>query len=103
VKLSTKRPFSREQRLTIIHGMLIFVLIVVVLQLWLLTATMNAWLSCPSPDGFPGGRIQARCDNRPAERLWRILPPGGSALWSYSLATGPSSRAPSRWAGNCRC
>jgi hypothetical protein len=39
-----KRPFSRDQRLTIIHGMLIFVLIVVVLQLWLLTATMNAWL-----------------------------------------------------------
>ena len=41
---STKRPFSREQRLTIVHGMLIFVLIIVVLQLWLLTATMNAWL-----------------------------------------------------------
>jgi hypothetical protein len=40
----TKRPFSRDQRLTVIHGMLIFVLIVVVLQLWLLTATMNAWL-----------------------------------------------------------
>ena len=39
-----KRPFSRDQRLTIIHGMLVFVLIVVVLQLWLLTATMNAWL-----------------------------------------------------------
>ena len=39
-----RRPFSREQRLTIIQGMLVFVLIVVVLQLWLLTATMNAWL-----------------------------------------------------------
>jgi hypothetical protein len=38
------RPFSREQRFTIIQGMLVFVLIVVVLQLWLLTATMNAWL-----------------------------------------------------------
>lgn len=41
---SAKRPFSREQRTTIVHGMLFFVLIVVVLQLWLLTATMNAWL-----------------------------------------------------------
>ena len=41
---STRRPFSREQRLTIVHGMSIFVVIVVVLQLWLLTATMNAWL-----------------------------------------------------------
>jgi hypothetical protein len=30
--------------MTVIHGMLIFVLIIVVLQLWLLTATMDAWL-----------------------------------------------------------
>jgi hypothetical protein len=44
VNARARRPFSREQRLTIIQGMLIFVLIVVVLQLWLLTATMNAWL-----------------------------------------------------------
>ena len=41
---STKRPFSREQRAIIVYGMLFFVLIVVVLQLWLLTATMNAFL-----------------------------------------------------------
>ena len=41
---SAGRPFSREQRTTIIHGMLVFVVIVVILQLWLLTATMNAWL-----------------------------------------------------------
>lgn len=41
---STKRPSSREQCMTVIHGMLIFVLIIVVLQLWLLTATMDAWL-----------------------------------------------------------
>jgi hypothetical protein len=39
-----RRPFTREQRMTIVHGMLAFVLIVVVLQLWLLTATMNAYL-----------------------------------------------------------
>lgn len=38
------RPFSRAQRLTIVTGMLVFVLVVVVLQLWLLTATMHAWL-----------------------------------------------------------
>jgi len=44
VNARARRPFSREQRLTIIQGMLVFVLIVVVLQLWLLTATMNAYL-----------------------------------------------------------
>ena len=38
------RTFTREQRMPIVHGMLAFVLILVVLQLWLLTATMNAYL-----------------------------------------------------------
>ena len=39
-----KRQFSREQRTTVVYGVLCFVLILVVLQLWLLTATMNAFL-----------------------------------------------------------
>jgi uncharacterized membrane protein YjjP (DUF1212 family) len=39
-----KRTFTREQRSPIVQGMLAFVLILVVLQLWLLTATMNAYL-----------------------------------------------------------
>ena len=42
--MSIKRPFTREQRTTIIYGMLAFILILVILQLWLLTATMNAYL-----------------------------------------------------------
>ena len=39
-----KRTFSRAQRTPIVQGMLAFALILVVLQLWLLTATMNAYL-----------------------------------------------------------
>jgi len=39
-----RQPASRDQRATVVYGMLGFVLIVVVLQLWLLTATMNAFL-----------------------------------------------------------
>ena len=39
-----RRTFNRQQRMTIIYGMLCVVLILVVLQLWLLTATMNAYL-----------------------------------------------------------
>ena len=42
--MAVKRPFTRDQRATVVHGMLAFVLMLVVLQLWLLTATMNAWL-----------------------------------------------------------
>jgi hypothetical protein len=38
------RPFSRDQRTTIIYGMLAFVIVILVLQVWLLTATMNAYL-----------------------------------------------------------
>ena len=40
----TRRPFSRRQRMTVISGMLAFVVMLVILQLWLLTATMNAYL-----------------------------------------------------------
>jgi hypothetical protein len=39
-----KQPFTREQRTTIIYCILGLVLILVILQLWLLTATMNAYL-----------------------------------------------------------
>ena len=39
-----RRPFSRQQKTTIVFGILSIVLTIVVLQLWLLTATMNAFL-----------------------------------------------------------
>jgi hypothetical protein len=42
--MARNRPFTREQRTTVVFGMLAFVLILVILQLWLLTATMNAYL-----------------------------------------------------------
>ena len=40
-----KRAFSRKQKTTIVFGILSIVLMMVVLQLWLLTATMNAFLA----------------------------------------------------------
>ncbi len=36
--------FSRAQRMTIVNGILVLVVLIVILQLWLLTATMNAFL-----------------------------------------------------------
>ena len=56
---SARRPFSREQRMTIVNGMLVFVLIVVILQLWLLTATMNAWLGGDEAIVWPGAVVSA--------------------------------------------
>src|SRR5579871_4610716 len=38
------RPLTREQTTTILQGILCLVLFVVLLQIWLLTATVNAWL-----------------------------------------------------------
>jgi len=58
---ATRRPFAREQRLTIIHGMLIFVLVIVVLQLWLLNATMNAWLGGDDTIVWPAAGASAAC------------------------------------------
>ncbi|HEX6085320.1 MAG TPA: DUF6755 family protein [Thermoanaerobaculia bacterium] len=40
-----RRAFSRQQKTTIVFGILAVVLMMVVLQLWLLTATMNAFLA----------------------------------------------------------
>ena len=56
---SVRRPFSRDQRTTIVNGMLVFVLIVVIMQLWLLTATMNAWLGGDESIVWPGLAVSA--------------------------------------------
>jgi hypothetical protein len=39
-----KKSFSRRQRFTIINGILAIVAVITMLQLWLLSATMNAFL-----------------------------------------------------------
>jgi hypothetical protein len=36
--------FARSQRMTIVTGMLLFVILIAVLQIWLLTASVNAYL-----------------------------------------------------------
>jgi hypothetical protein len=59
--VSLKRPFSRAQRMTIINGMLAFVLMIVVLQLWLLTATMNAYLGGDDSLIWPGAIASTVC------------------------------------------
>ena len=58
---SAKRPFSRDQRMTIVTGMLVFVLVVVVLQLWLLTATMSLWLGGDESIVWPALAVSAGC------------------------------------------
>lgn len=57
----SRRPFTREQRTTIVSGMLMFVLVVVVLQLWLLTASVNAYLGGDEAVILPAAAASVAC------------------------------------------
>ena len=59
--MSVNRPFTRAQRATIVNGMLAFVLMLVVLQLWLLTATMNAYLGGDTSIIWPAAGASVAC------------------------------------------
>ncbi len=55
------RPFTRDQRTAIVYGMLVFVVTLVVLQLWLLSATMNAFLGGDDAVVGPGVEASGVC------------------------------------------
>jgi uncharacterized protein DUF6755 len=59
--VNLRRQFTRDQRTTVIHGMLAFVLMLVVLQLWLLTATMNAYLGGDESVIWPAAAVSLAC------------------------------------------
>jgi hypothetical protein len=59
--VAVRRPFTRSQRNTIVTGMLGFVLTLVVLQLWLLTATMNAYLGGDDSVIWPAAAASLAC------------------------------------------
>ena len=54
-----RAPISRHQKMTIVFGILSIVAMIVVLQLWLLTATMNAWLGGDDSIVWPGALASA--------------------------------------------
>ena len=53
--------FTREQRTTIVCGILGLVLLAVVLQLWLLAATMNAYLGGDDSVIWPAALASLAC------------------------------------------
>lgn len=53
--------FARSQRMTIVNGVLGFTIVLVVLQLWLLTATMNAFLGGDVTPAVPGALASLGC------------------------------------------
>lgn len=56
-----RRSFSRQQKTTIVFGILSIVLMIVVLQLWLLTATMNAFLAGQERVILPAALVSIIC------------------------------------------
>ncbi len=64
--------FSRSQRMTIINGILALVMIIVILQLWLLTATMNAYLGGDSSVLWPAALASLVCLGLNAGLLWYL-------------------------------
>ena len=67
-----KKRFAREQRLTIIYGILCIVLVIVMLQLWLLIATMNAYLGSDQSVIWPAALASVICFALNAGLLWYI-------------------------------
>ena len=58
----TRRPrMIRAQRMSIVNAMLAFVVLIVILQLWLLTATMNAYLGGDASTVVPAALASLVC------------------------------------------
>ena len=68
-----KKRFTREQRLTMIYGILCIVLIIVMLQLWLLMATMNAYLGGDQSVIWPAALASLVCLGLNAGLLWYVF------------------------------
>jgi hypothetical protein len=56
-----KPQLTRSQQATIFTGINLLVALLVVLQLWLLTATMNAWLGGDSSVVWPAALASLAC------------------------------------------
>ena len=56
-----RKPFTLAQRQTIVYGILCIVLVIVILQLWLLTATMNAFLGGDESPIWPAALASLVC------------------------------------------
>jgi hypothetical protein len=56
-----KPQMTRSQKSTIFSGICLIVMLLVVMQLWLLTATMNAWLGGDSSIVWPAALASVSC------------------------------------------
>ncbi len=70
--MKQKSRFARSQRMTIILGILSIIVLIVILQLWLLTATMNAYLGGDTSILWPAALASLACLGLNAGLLWYL-------------------------------
>lgn len=56
-----RQRLTHERRLTIVNAMLLFVVLTVILQLWLLTASVNAYLGGDTSVTLPAALVSLVC------------------------------------------
>jgi hypothetical protein len=64
--------FARSQRLTIASGILFIIVIIIILQLWLFTATMNAYLGGDQAILWPAAIASLVCLGLNVGLLWYL-------------------------------
>ena len=70
--MSERPRFVRAQRMTIVNGILVFVVLIVILQLWLLSATMNAYLGGDAAIAVPAALASLVCLLLNVGLLWYL-------------------------------
>jgi hypothetical protein len=63
---------ARSQRLTVVTAILLFVVLITVLQLWLLTATVNAYLGGDATVALPAAAASLVCLALNVGLLWYL-------------------------------
>jgi hypothetical protein len=71
--VSPRPRMVRAQRMTIVNAMLAFVVMIVILQLWLLTATMNAYLGGDTTIVLPAALASLGCLGLNVGLLWDLF------------------------------
>ena len=69
---SLRRKASLEHRTSIVYGILCIIMLLVILQLWLLTATMNAFLGGDSAVIWPAAGASVLCFLLNLGLLWNL-------------------------------
>jgi hypothetical protein len=70
--MNRRNRFARSQRMTIAAGILFLVILIIILQLWLFTATVNAFLGGDTMILWPAALVSLVCLGLNLGLLWYL-------------------------------